>query len=180
MGALWRLEEVPGVIHGEVGMTISPYRESQYRQIADLFHDAVHAIAPELYSEQEKAAWAPTPPDYPAWKARLAVKQPFVATVDEVVVGFIELEADGHIDCLYTHKDYQGQGVASQLLHHAWTVATSRALPRLYTEASKAAVPVFEKHGFEKIRVNRVRLRGQTLINYRMAVDLPSQPSRAL
>jgi len=32
-----------------------------------------------------------------------------------VVVGFGELEPDGHIDCFYCHKNYQRRGVGNQI-----------------------------------------------------------------
>ncbi len=82
-------------------MNIRPYQESDAMELANLFHDSVHAIAPEIYSNEEKEAWVPTPPEYTDWKLRLTKKQPFVAIKQNVIVGFIELEDDGHIDCLY-------------------------------------------------------------------------------
>jgi putative acetyltransferase len=82
-------------------MEIRNYRCSDYVEIADLFHDSIHAIPASIYSEEELEAWSPTPPDYDHWKERLARKQPFLAVKDKIIVGFIELESDGHIDCLY-------------------------------------------------------------------------------
>lgn len=93
-------------------MRIRNYEPSDAREIADLFHDAIHAIGTESYSREQVEAWAPTPPDYDHWQRRLDCKQPFVAEINQKIVGFIELDPDGHIDCMYTHKDYQRQGIA--------------------------------------------------------------------
>lgn len=152
-------------------MNIRPYNESDYMEIAKLFHDSVHAIAPELYSDDEKEAWAPTPPDNVTWKSRLAKKQPYVASKQNVIVGFIELEEDGHIDCLYVHKDHQGLGIGSRLLEYLIQKAHDRNITSLYVEASKVAIPLFEKFGFRYKSTNKITLNGQTLTNYNMTLQ---------
>jgi putative acetyltransferase len=151
-------------------MEIRSYRESDAVEIADLFHSSVHAVAAELYTDEEKEAWAPSPPDYPAWKLRLSTKKPFVAVKQSVIVGFIELEEDGHIDCLYVHKDYQSLGIGGQLLEYIIRTAGNRGIASFYTEASKMAMPLFKKFGFIYKSKNIILLRGQILANYNMAL----------
>ena len=154
------------------GFAIRPYRDDDHRAIADLFHSAVHAIADDLYSPSQKQAWAP-PPDYPHWQQRLARTRPWVAVAGQEIAGFIELEADGHIDCLYVHPDHQRKGVAGDLLDYVVDLARERGLTRLYTEASRVARPVFERRGFFLQTEHHVSRRGQTLINYTMVFTLP-------
>jgi putative acetyltransferase len=153
-------------------MEIKQYNSVNYEEIADLFHDSVHAIDSAVYSEEEKEAWAPTPPDYKFWKQRLETKKPFVAVKGEVIVGFIELESNGHIDCLYVHKDHQGQGIASSLLKYALHSALDMDINELHLAASKIAKPFFTQHGFIVRQSNQVKLRGQTLVNYSMSLSL--------
>lgn len=150
-------------------MEIRSYQDSDYVEIADLFHDSIHAIDKSIYSKEELEAWAPTPPDYNFWRERLAVKKPFVAIKGNVIVGFIELEGDGHIDCLYIHKNYQGLGIASKLLQHLMKNAHDRGINKLHVEASKVAMPLFKKYGFKLLKTNTVNLRGQSLTNYCMS-----------
>jgi putative acetyltransferase len=150
-------------------MEIRPYQESDYVEIADLFHTSVHSIDRTIYSEEELEAWAPTPPNYEFWKARLAEKKPFVAVKSNTIVGFIELESNGHIDCLYVHKGFQGLGIASSLLKHVMQVANDKGINKLHVEASKVAMPLFKKYGFELLKTNTVNLRGQSLTNYCMS-----------
>lgn len=153
-------------------MKIRRYQESDCAEIADLFHGSVHAIDHAIYSQAELEAWAPSPPDYEAWKQRLAIKQPYVACEHEKIVGFVELEQDGHIDCLYVHQDFLGLGIASYLLQHVISVAKERELRQLHVEASKLAVPLFKKFGFEIRRSNSVERRGQYLKNFNMCRSL--------
>ncbi|WP_020410575.1 GNAT family N-acetyltransferase [Hahella ganghwensis] len=149
-------------------MLIQEYRLERAREIADLFHSAVHAIDNRLYDAEQKEAWAPTPPDYALWANRLDLKRPFLAILDGRVAGFIELDPDGHIDCTYTHPGFQRRGIATSLYRHLEGEAQSRGMSRLYVEASEIALPFFEKHGFSLIRQNRLERGGVMLINYTM------------
>ncbi len=154
-----------------IDLTIRDYQSDDAREIADLFHDAIHAIGPEYYSPEQLEAWAPTPPDYDRWKRRLDMKQLYVATMGQKIVGFIELDPDGYIDWMFTHKDYQRQGIAGQLYDHLRTMAVQKGIQRLYVEASKLAKPFFEARGFHVVKENCIERLGQHLTNYSMALD---------
>ncbi|WP_420547491.1 GNAT family N-acetyltransferase [Curvivirga sp.] len=149
-------------------MQIINYSSSYAKEIADLYHASVHAIDPSIYTEDEKEAWASTPPDYISWEKRLDEKKPYLGIIEGQVAGFIELEDDGHINCTYTHPDFQGKGVASALYKHIETKANSTDLKRLYVEASHIAVPFFKSKGFSIIQKNEIPLKGQILINFTM------------
>ena len=149
-------------------MIIVDYTSDRALEIADLFHSSVHAIDHSIYSSEQKEAWAPTPPNYEKWKARLSAKKPYLAIVDERVAGFIELDSDGHIDCTYTSPDYQRQGVAKALFNHILCIAKSRGNKRLYVEASFIAKPLFEKFGFSVIHENKVEREQIVLTNFTM------------
>jgi putative acetyltransferase len=149
-------------------MNIRAYRKRDATQITELFHESVHAISDELYTSNEKEAWAPTPPDYEIWENRLEKKRPVVGLLDNRIVGFIELEIDGHIDCFYVHNKYQNCGIGSSLLKKVIQVAKKNELSSLYTEASIVAEPIFKKFGFVHQRRNEIELNGQILINFSM------------
>jgi len=153
-------------------MEIINYMPKFAHEIADLFHDSVHEMACSHYSKEALEAWAPTPPDYKRWTDRLSQKRPFLAVKDSKIVGFIELESDGHIDCLYTHKDYQRCGVAHTLYLHLENEARHQGISRLYVEASFLAKPFFEKHDFKLVKENVVDRNGVKLTNFSMEKDI--------
>ena len=153
-------------------MEIELYTENRAAEITNLFHQAVHAIDESVYTVEQKEAWAPTPPDYEYWKERLNKKRPFVAIIHDRVAGFMELDADGHIDCTYTHPEFQGQGVASTLYQHLLLEAKGRGLKRLYVEASLPAKPFFKQRGFSVVQRNNVQRHGVTLVNFTMEIYL--------
>lgn len=153
-------------------VTIHPYNEARSTQIADLFHLTIHAIDPAFYSEKQTEAWAPTPPDYVKWENRLKNKKPWLAIQDDALIGFIELEEDGHIDCFYVHPEHQGKGIAKMLYAHLLQLAQKQEMTTLLVEASKLARPFFEKRGFEVLSRNEIERKGEVLINYNMKKQL--------
>jgi len=153
-------------------MDIKSYSDEWALEIADLFHQSVHAIDPAIYTSEQKGAWAPTPPDYVAWSKRLDEKRPFVAIIDGAVAGFFELDSDGHIDCTYTHPTFQGMGVASALYAHLFAEARLNNIERLYVEASLIAKPFFEHRGFSVVQKNTVQRNGVSLVNFIMEFDM--------
>ncbi len=149
-------------------MEIQDYAPAFARQIADLFYRAVHAVDPGIYTPEQQEAWAPTPPDYDAWIQRLAQKRPWLALIEGRLAGFIELDPDGHIDCLYVDPDFQKRGVAGTLYTHLEETARRQKMKRLYVEASLLARPFFEKRGFRRIESDRIHRNGEVLINFKM------------
>ena len=100
--------------------------------------------------------------------SRLNEKKPFLAIVGDRVAGFMELESDGHIDCAYTHPDFQRIGIASKLLDKLVTEAVKINITRLYVEASLIAKPFFESRGFSCIKENQIERKGVRLVNFTM------------
>lgn len=64
-----------------------------------------------------------------------------VAEEDGVTVGFADMDADGYLDRLYVHKDYQGRGVATALCDALEQAVQCEAYT---THASITARPFFE------------------------------------
>jgi len=153
-------------------MKIVEYTPQYSQQVADLFTDAVHDIHHAIYNKAQKQAWAPQPVDYKKWEERLAHKKPFISLINHQVAGFIEFEADGHIDCAYVHPLYQRQGVASRMLKHVIYLAEKKGLTSLSVEASLVAKPFFDTFGFVVKNENKVIRNNIALINYSMSMRI--------
>lgn len=149
-------------------MAVHPYNSKKAHEITSLFHICVHSINSSFYSKEEQEAWSPTPPDFENWQRRLDLKKPFLWIEQKKVLGFIELEENGHVDCLYVHPEFQRQGIAKKLLDHVEKIAHSNRVEKLYTEASKLARPLFEQQGFRYIKTNEIPRKDVVLINYTM------------
>jgi GNAT superfamily N-acetyltransferase len=149
-------------------MQIRDYEPSDAAAIVALFTATVHAINARDYSLEQLNVWAPRDYDLARWAARLAEKRPFVAVQGAIMLGFCELEADGHIDCFYVNKDYQGQGVGQRLYGECERRALASGCVRLYAEVSLTARPFFTRQGFRLIATQEVVRQGVRLTNFRM------------
>ncbi|WP_425988395.1 GNAT family N-acetyltransferase [Brevundimonas sp. TWP2-3-2] len=151
---------------------IRAYNEADLDTLIDLFAGSVRQVASRDYSPAQIEAWAPVAMNREHWATRLGSRPTYVAEADGEIVGFSDLEQDGHIDMLFVHADHQGQGVALALLEHIHARAHEQDIDRLFTEASITACLFFERNGFEIIAPQDVELRGQTFRNYRMVKSL--------
>ncbi|MDF5709894.1 MAG: GNAT family N-acetyltransferase [Nostoc sp. S4] len=149
-------------------MLIREYRLSDTEAIVKLFYDTIHEINIGDYTQEQIDAWAPKNMDYEVWHKRLQTKLPYIAENNGEIVGFGELEADGHIDCFYSHSKYQRKGIGSKLLTHLENTAKLQGIKRLYTEVSITAKPFFQNKGFSVVREQQVERRGVLFKNYVM------------
>ncbi|RVU84449.1 GNAT family N-acetyltransferase [Leucothrix sargassi] len=153
-------------------MKIQDYTNAMARDVTDVFYESVHGIDDAIYSKAQKNAWAQLPREYDSWVMRLMFKQPYVATLGEQVIGFIELDPDGHIDCMYTLPEFQRKGIGSLLYEHLLEKAKEKRMKRLYVEASHVARPFFESKGFCLTHENQVDREGEVITNFTMQLHL--------
>ena len=154
---------------------IRRYQAGDELQIGQIFYDAVHQLAFRDYTPEQLNAWAPRHPDPELWRQRCEIKQPFVKELQGRVVGFIELDPDGHVDCTYVDPAHSGVGVMSEIMFEVKRAAIEMKLPKLFAEVSKTARPFFERHGFVWVRDNLVSLQGVSLENFIMECDLKAE-----
>ncbi len=156
-------------------MNIRPYQLTDTAAIATLFYDTVHHINIHDYTPAQINAWAPKDLNIDFWVKRLSQSITFVAEETDQIVGFGNLESNGHLDCLYCHKDFQQMGGGSQLLTTLETTARSLNMETLTTEASITARSFFEAKGFRLITPQTVERQGQSFLNFVMEKSLVSQ-----
>jgi len=153
-------------------MEVRLFESQDTEQIAKLFHNTVRRINIRDYSPAQIEAWSPTDLYWRDWSEVCTSRFTYVATEDRLILGFGELEADGHIDCFYIHYQHQRQGVGSSIYQAIEAKAEKLNLNRLFTEASITAKPFFLKQGFKIIAPQQVFCRGQSFTNYSMAKEL--------
>ena len=148
------------------------YQHGDHLAIGRIYHEAIHRLASRHYSIEQLNAWAGTKgdPDQWArdWQARCERKQPFVKVLDGEVVGFIELEPDGHIDCTFVDPDHAGQGIMDEIMTGVKQHALLQGITRLFAEVSLTARKFFERQGFVWVRDNIATVNGTNLPNFIM------------
>lgn len=153
-------------------MNIRLFHPQDAEQIAQLFHDTVRKINQRDYSLSQIQAWAPDEIYFRNWAEICSQRFTFVADQSGLIVGFGELESDGHIDCFYCHKNYQGCGIGRQIYQAIEQQALNLGLTRLFVEASITAKPFFQHLGFSVVQQQQVFCRGETFLNYLMEKQL--------
>ncbi|MDV0438696.1 GNAT family N-acetyltransferase [Xanthomonas sacchari] len=138
--------------------------------LATLFHASVRQAGIGDYSAEQVAAWSPSRPD-PGTYLRRAVHRTILVAVDAtgVVVGYGDLEPDGHIDHLYCHPERVGTGIGSGICAELEAVAQKTGIAVLSVEASEGARRLFARRGFALDSRNAFFFNGVMLHNYRMS-----------
>jgi GNAT superfamily N-acetyltransferase len=155
---------------------VRSFQPTDTAAIVTLFRDTIHRINSRDYTPEQVNAWAPAEMDLGRWAARLRASFTVVAEEDGDLLGFANLEANGHVDCLYTHAAHQGRGVATALLQALERKAKELGLARLFTEASITARPFFAARGFVVLARQEVECRGARFVNFRMEKYLTAAP----
>lgn len=146
------------------------YQYSDLEGVITVFQRAVSETASRDYNPAQIAAWVQA--DRDSWQKRLLNSHCWVATIEDTIVGFGNVELDGHLDLMFTHPDYLRTGVASALLQKLEHAVIAMALPVIFTEASITAKPFFSRRGYQLLAAQQVQVRGQNFINYRMSKSL--------
>ena len=155
-------------------MQIRNYRPEDLAPIVALFRETVRRINRRDYSEEQVRAWAPDVIDVGAYAARFVGRFAVVAEDGGRVVGFTDLEGDGHVDRFYVHADHQRRGIGRAMMGAVEAEARRLGCDRLSAEVSLTARPFFERRGFSVLCEQVVAIRGVELVNYRMAKRLSS------
>ncbi|MCE5173019.1 GNAT family N-acetyltransferase [Paenibacillus profundus] len=156
-------------------ITIREFCPPDVQQMVELFYDTVHTVNARDYSKAQLEAWAPRAEQEARagqWQSSFRDRFAYVAECEGEIVGFGDMAADGYLDRLYVHKDYQGQGIASALVAALERDAGRAGVRRVHTDASLTARPFFEKQGYAVIRTQSVERKGVMLTNIRMEKEL--------
>ncbi|MFD1336871.1 GNAT family N-acetyltransferase [Oceanobacillus iheyensis] len=153
-------------------MIIRKYESSDTAELVDLFYETVHGINKQDYTKEQLHAWAKfsnKQQKQDSWYHSLNQNITYVALIDNVIVGFIDLEKNGYLNRLFVHKDYQRQGIAKRLYNSIENDAKQYNIEKLYTNASITAKPFFNRCGFSIIQKQEIYIDEVELINYKMS-----------
>ncbi len=160
------------IMERKVTMFIRKYQSGDCRELAELFYNTVHSVNCRDYTKEQLDAWAPGSVDMDAWNQSFEEHFTLIAEEEDRIIGFGDMSADGYLDRLYVHRDYQGKGAASALCGRMeqWIRGQGSAEGGLVatTHASITARPFFEKRGYHVVKEQQVERRGQILTNYVM------------
>jgi UPF0176 protein len=153
-------------------MLIRLFQQQDSDRIAQLFHDTIREVNIRDYSPTQVQAWAPDDLYFTNWTEDCTSNFTYVAEEEGEIIGFAQLETNGHIDCFFCHKDYQRCGVGTRLYRAIEARALELKIERLFVEASITARAFFKSRGFTVVKEQQVFCRGEKLTNFVMEKSL--------
>ncbi|STX81620.1 N-acetyltransferase GCN5 [Legionella busanensis] len=158
---------------------IRQYDCNDAQDLVNIYYHTIHNINSKDYSEEQINIWAPSSSlDATGWKEKWEKIIPIVAQIGTKVVGFVEFESNGHIDCFYVHHEYQGCYIGSSLMKEIFNKANTLKLKQVFAEVNITAKPFFGSKGFKVIKKQNMNIRGVKLINFVMDNDKPHEYGR--
>jgi putative acetyltransferase len=142
--------------------------------LARVFRASVEGLGPRDYAPDQVRAWCDAGPGDEAMRLRIGDgRAVFVALAnDGRHVGYVDLEADGHIDQFYCAPAAAGTGVADRLYEAVEDLAVRRGVVRLRVEASEAARRFLVRREFVVDGRREVLLGGVLIHNFAMSKAL--------
>lgn len=156
-------------------MEIRRFIEGEETSLFRVFFSAVHQVASRDYTPEQVAAWAPEDSDMSAWAERMRTIRPFVVTIDDVAVGYADVQPNGYITHFFVSGEHPRKGVGTLLMDRIHEEAGHLRLERLSADVSQTAEPFFTSYGFHVVERRHPVRRGVTLHNALMRKSL--QPS---
>jgi len=140
------------------------------KDIPILFTNTIHKTCNKDYTQSQLNAWANPNIDFEIWEEKVAKSKPYLAIIQNKLVGFVEFYED-YIDCFYIHHQYQGIGVGKSLMEHVLAIAKNNNISKIKVDVSITAKPFFEKFGFKQVKMNHIKRCDEELINFSMQLD---------
>ncbi len=148
-------------------MNVRRYQAGEEEQIWQVYYDTTRLINGRDYTAEQVRRWAPDE-GKPGWNERLKEKNPFVAEEEGQILGFAELEGNGHIGYFYSHHQWQRKGVGKLLYRALEEEALRRKIPLLFAEVSVTAREFFLGRGFEIVAEQNNLVCGTVAPNFQM------------
>jgi putative acetyltransferase len=149
-------------------IALRDFRPGDEPALRAVFESAIHGTARRDYSQLQVDTWAPREYDAQAWVKRVRGIAPFVASIDDVIVGYADVQTSGYIDHFYVAATAGGQGVGGALMRRLFSRAEEWGLAELTSHVSITAQPFFAHFGFEVVEHRVFDVRGVEMRNASM------------
>lgn len=152
---------------------IRPLQEADIPEMQDLFRSTVLHVNLKHYTQEEVEDWASCGESWAHWRELLS-NNDYVGAFDNVdrMVGYSSMNQHGYLHSMFVHKDWQGKGIATQLLSEVERIARVFYVSEITSEVSLTAKPFFEKNGYEVVKNQKSKANKLELTNFVMRKTL--------
>jgi putative acetyltransferase len=151
---------------------IRPYRADDRAATKLVFFRAVREGTAAIYTESQRAAWAPSPDPDLTIPDKLLDQWAWVAEQQGRIIGFMSLCHDGLLDMAFVLPEVMGKGVATALYQSLLAKARTAGLSRLTVDASPYSHGFLRKHGWQVDWEGDRIYDGMAYFGYRMSLAL--------
>jgi putative acetyltransferase len=156
------------------GIKIYRATKQDIGMITQLFRDTIQNVNSNDYPADEIEDWSSWWTDHDKWQERILDQYFIKAMIEDKIVGFSSLATDGYLDFMFTHKDYQRQGVAGNMIRKIEKKAKEQGNVLIYSDVSITAKEFFEKHGYVVEKQQFKKSKNKELVNFRMTKTMDS------
>lgn len=160
---------VKELIHQTSQYTTRKLESKDIPEMQNLFCSTELNVNLRDYTAEEVADWASCGESLEKWETLLS-KNYFVGAFNaqNIMVGFSSMNADGYLHSMFVHKDWQGRGVATQLLSEIERLARQYGATEITSEVSLTARSFFENNGYSVIKIQKRLANKLELTNFAM------------
>lgn len=151
---------------------LRPFLPADTIALRELFAQSIEELTQDDYDDGQRVAWAATAEDAGAFATKLASMTTLVVQSGSDHLGFASLKDNTHLDMLFVHPHYAGEGVGAALCDAMERIAAARGAETISVDASETASGFFEKRGYEAVQRNSRPLDDQWLTNTTMTKRL--------
>lgn len=153
-------------------LNIQRYKPGDEERLWRLYYDTTHLVNGKDYTSEQCERWAPANVDMAKWCERIRARNPFVAEENGQILGFAELEPDGHIDFFYCHHEHLRRGIGKMLYRALEEEARRLKIPCLHAAVSISAKGFFLRMGFHVEKEQRNIVCGTVAPNFIMRKEM--------
>jgi len=141
-------------------MIIRKFKIGDEEAISKLHNATVRAINGKDYTKEQIESWSPIRTNYQRTRKTFENNTSYVALIDNEIVGFGDIDKEAHIKRLYTHKDYQGKGIATKILEKLEIEAKNNGFNETTLESTITAKTFYESKGYICLGKKQVIFKG--------------------
>jgi putative acetyltransferase len=153
-------------------ITIRPFAAGDEPALRDVFESSISRLACNDYTQQQIEAWLSSAADPATWSHRMRTAAPYVALMNESVVGFADVQRDGLICFFYVAGSIPRRGVGTALMRRVHQSALEFGALQLRSNVSITAQPFFRSCGFAIVEQRLPVINGVALSNAAMIKQL--------
>ena len=149
-------------------MNLKQITQQDQLNLKKLYFDSILSIDEEVYSNEQKRAWASQAWDNKLFDLTINKGKGWLIHENGKIIAFASRYPDNRIALLYCKGDQQRKGYGTKLLYKLEKEARIEGLKFLSTEASLISYKLFLRNNWEIIRKEKVIIKNIIFERYKM------------